>query len=146
MSTITTDNFTKALFHVLGLEWNPHADARHLLSEIIIEEESVDTLMEDIIFSLSQFLDRARESKKISSDSDNLSPYFTNSDSHNRLYIGNSQSSKMVFIITVCGGSYIFQKSLDQDPLEKIHCLDLDELEESLLNYFDVFYHQFKEV
>jgi len=138
MGTITTDNFTKALFHILDLEWNHHADARHLLSEIIVEEENVITVMEDVIFCLSQFLEH------VNGSTNNLKPYYTTNDCHNCFYVGNGKNSKLVFIITICDDSYIFQRSLDQDPREKIHCSNLDELEEALLNYFVIFYNQFK--
>jgi len=141
MDTITTDNFTKSLFSVLDLEWGPLADVRDLLSEILVNEEDIETIMEDSVFSLSQFLERT-------GNPNNLETYFTQCDlygsSNNFLHIGNSIHSKMVFVIVVYDNSYILKRSLEAKSSEKFFCSNLDELKAALLDYFTIVHNQFK--
>lgn len=141
MRTIT-QSFTKVLFETLHLEWDTHAEARDLLSSIIIEEETVYTMMEDIIFSMSQFLNFVRESKGIPSDSNKVVPYFINNNDSYVFYVGNSKTTKIVFVIGVnSNDEYSFKQSFI-DEEENEDCYDLIQLKNCVIRYFEIFYEK----
>ena len=144
MDTITTENFTKTLFQVLHLKWDHLAESRDLLTSIIIEEEDIHTIMEDIVFSMSQFLKFVRDSKGIESGLDDVTPYFVDRDDHYVFHIGNSKSSKMAFMISVDfeNDEYSFRQSIGGESLSE-GCHDLDHLKVVILSYFSAFYDNF---
>jgi hypothetical protein len=148
MDTTTTDNFTKELFYALRLEWSPFAEARLLLSDIISEEESFGSILEDCIYSLSQFLDKVREDRNIPNSENKIVPFIIQEDNNYCLHIGNDSKSNIVFVVTIeCKEriGFVFQRALDYERVEHNPCFSLDELKFHLLLWFNEFYEKFEE-
>jgi len=147
MDTTTINSFTKDLFDTLRLDWNPHAKARDLLSEIIISEETLETVLEDVVFSLNQFLDYVRDVKGIPLTDKKSVPFTLMDECNYILKVGNSDKSNIIFVITVdlYMGGYIFRRTTTSEAIEDRKCETLDELKIHLLLWFDEFYKNIEE-
>jgi hypothetical protein len=139
--TEVTDSFTKELFNSLNLEWNAQAEARDLLTEILVEEETITTSLEDVIFSLSQFFDYVCSQKEQISSKKKLNPFYIIDDDSYHMYI--CDNSKIVFGITDSEEGFIFKKS-DENGVDSIVCGELHDLQFFLLLWFKEFYQRYE--
>jgi hypothetical protein len=140
MTTIA-DSFTKELFNSLNLEWNSQAEARDLLTEIFVEEETIATSLEDVIFSLSQFFDYVCSQNGQASSKKKLNPFYVIDDDSYHMYI--CENSKIVFGITDSEEGFIFKKSED-DGVDCVVCENLQDLQFFLLLWFKDFYQRYE--
>ena len=149
----TTDEFTKSLFCMLHMDWNELARAREVLNSIIPKEESLETVIEDVVFSLSCFLEFVLKGKNIENK---LRPYFVCQDFVYHVFIGTDEDDEVpfcqeAFLISDAGVNeenidiFIFEKT-DYDRTAHTICLEgLDETKEILLFWFNEFYAKVEE-
>jgi hypothetical protein len=145
MSTTTTNSFTKDVFNSLKLDWCPHAQAREVLSGILFEEETLESIMEDIVFSLSNFLDYVRDIRNIPKVDKRVAPFFLITDESYCLHVGDDDDSKVIFVIIETEDVYLFGRSLDSSGVDHAICHDLEELKFCLILWFNEFYRKFEE-
>jgi hypothetical protein len=145
MDTTTTDNFTKELFYALRLDWDSYAEARLLLTTLIDREENLNSILEDVVFALSKFLDQIRKDRNIPKTDNQIIPFFERQEDNYCLHIGNNDKSNIVFIVLEVGDGYIFQRALDYTRLENNPCYSLEDLKLHLLLWFNEFYEKYEE-
>jgi hypothetical protein len=145
MDTTTTNSFTKELFDSLRLDWDSHAKARDMLSDIIFQEETLDSIMEDVVFSLSYFLDYVRDLRNIPKTEKRIAPFFVIVDNNYCLHIGDDDDSKVVFVIVDTEDAYLFQRAMECRSIDHTLCASLDELKFYLLLWFNEFYQKFED-
>ena len=143
----TTRNFTRDLFDVLHLEWNSYAQARDLLSGIILSNETIYSIIEDSVFSLGRFLDEVRSSRGIEETDSKIAPFFVQKENNFFFHIGNEEQSDTIFIITVDweNENFIFHRALESSEIEKNRCLNLTGLKKVVLSWFSEFYKKYEE-
>lgn len=142
----TTNSFTKEMFKSLHMDWNQMAKSREVLDEMIPREESVGTILEDVIFSLSQFLEfliETRKERKIAETSINIETFIICEDLSYYLHIGNSDCSQVAFLISCEEDSYSFRNSINKcgsKVVKEVSMSNLEEVKEVIILYFNEFY------
>jgi len=123
------DTFIKNLFSAFEMEWDQVAKAREFLKEAINDDESIEVVLEDLIFSLSQFLDLLKHQNKIPKSTE-ICVDIEDEEVYT-VHVGNEEFSRIVLKITDLGGSVYICES---DPPE-ISCMSngLDTLKETIV-------------
>jgi hypothetical protein len=134
----TTDSFTKELFASLRLEWDEYAKARETLDSIFPEDESIISLFQDVVFSLSRFFHFI--------DDNSILTYYTFDIETNRLSFGlqmqlsEKHYPNQIFSVVNSKNGYSFTDAIGTD----VHINCLDELQMFLLCWFNDFYERYE--
>jgi hypothetical protein len=143
-----TVNFTKAIFQILHMQWTEKAKARDLLSGIIVEEETLGTILEDVVFSMTEFMDLIREEHGVSTNdsSAKVVSYIVKNDEHYSVHVGNDMDSKVAFMIKSCSqGHYRLEKPRPHDCIQVVNLKGMEELKSAILFWFNEFYRHIDE-
>jgi hypothetical protein len=138
--TATQDSFTKELFMSLNLEWDEHAEARDVLTKIIFEEETLDTLFEDVIYTLDSFFQFVKK--------EDVDPYYEKVTTlcsvvyelKIKLDVKSEKTVTTIFRISLEeDGEFIFLDNVGS----KCRITNLEELQIFMIHWFGHFYKRY---
>jgi hypothetical protein len=144
----TEENFTKEIFEVLHMEWDQKAKARDVLTQIFSDEEDMESILEDVIFSVNEFLDSIRKSRGItvSEGEKKVESFVSIEEDKYSLVMGNESEKNIAFTVSNTGGIYIFERSNNSEEKLSIGLSSVNELKEVMIYWLEEFYRQIKEM
>ncbi|MHA2060723.1 MAG: hypothetical protein ACW963_00315 [Candidatus Sifarchaeia archaeon] len=144
----TEENFTKEIFKVLHMEWDQKAKARDVLTQIFSDEEDMESILEDVIFSVNELLDSIRKSRGItvSEGEKKVESFVSIEENKYSLVMGNESEKNIAFTVSNTGGIYIFERSNNSEEKLSIGLSSVNELKEVMIYWLEEFYRQIKEM
>jgi len=144
----TEENFTKEIFDVLHMEWDQKAKARDVLTQIFVEEEDMESILEDVIFSVNEFLDSIRKARgiKIYDGEKKVESFVSIEDDKYSLVMGSDDERNIAFVVSSVGGAYIFERSNNFEERLSILLPNVEELKSIMIYWLEEFYRQIKEM
>jgi len=147
MKTATV-KFSMELFEVLNLEYDEHAKSRDLLNGIFSEEESVETVLQDTIYSMRIYLLHVREAmmaKGIPFGEHPMVPFVEMENGGYQFKVGNDKCHRDVFsVIPHVDQGFVFGKNV-KEGVQVCYLEDLDRLKGMILFWCNDFYTRLKE-